>query len=148
MNVELRRYLFAHPSTLIFVECARFMCVIFVIKYLIHSIELAIHNCNALCNSLSSLSHVWDFNPHTASDASIYPVFFVPPFRILNVFCWFHYIILNYEMWRRQTRAYKIVAQWDSFLACYSICFQISNIFLEILLCHVELCYIAVLLKI
>lgn len=87
MNVELRRYLFAHPSTLIFVECARFMCVIFVIKYLIHSIELAIRNCNALCNSLSSLSHVRDFNPHTASDASICPVFFVPPFRILNVFC-------------------------------------------------------------
>lgn len=59
-----------------------------------------------------------------------------------------YYIKLRDVLTRRQTSAYKIVAQWDSFPACYSICFQISNIFLEILLCRVELRYIAALLKI
>lgn len=33
MNFESRKYLLVHPFTLIFVERARFVCVIFVIKY-------------------------------------------------------------------------------------------------------------------
>lgn len=46
------KHLSAHPSTLIFVERARSACVIFVIKYLIHSIEFAIRGYNALRISL------------------------------------------------------------------------------------------------